>query len=411
MRANDEDFWKGIREDFPILSRRIGTHPLIYFDNAASSQKPRQVLDAIRQSYENSYANVHRGVHRLSNECTDLFESVRRKTAAFIGAGSDKNIIFTKGTTEGINLVAQGLSMQLLKPGSRILLSQMEHHANIVPWQMAAEKSGASIDVIPLLPNGQLDMVAFEQKIETASLLAVTWVSNALGIVNPIAYLVEAAQKRGIPVLVDAAQAAPHMAVNVTDLHPDFLVFSTHKALGPTGLGVLYMNDHWAENLPPWQGGGEMIDRVTFEKTTYQSSPFKFEAGTPHITGVFAWGAAMDYLNELGMPTVFAREHYLYTYLREALRFALPDLIVYGDVEEKAAVLSFGLQGVHPYDIGVLLDQQGIAVRTGHHCTQPLMDFFGVQGTARASLAFYNTTEEIDIFVNQLQRSLSILRE
>jgi cysteine desulfurase / selenocysteine lyase len=409
MRANDEQFWIELRNDFPILNRKIGKHPLVYFDNAASSQKPRQVLQAIQHSYEYSYANVHRGVHRLSNECTDLFEDVRRKTARFIGAQSDKNVIFTRGTTDGINLVAHGLAANYFKPGSRILVSHMEHHANIVPWQMAAEKSGAQLDVIPLLPDGRLNMEIFEQKIQEASMLAVTWVSNALGIVNPIAYMVQAAKKRGIPVLVDAAQAAPHMPVNVGELQPDFLVFSTHKALGPTGLGILYLNDHWAENLPPLHGGGEMIDRVTFEKTTYQNAPFKFEAGTPHITGVFAWGAAIEYLNQLGMAEVFAREHYLFTYLREAVRFALPDLIVYGDVEEKAAVLSFGYKGVHPYDIGVLLDQQGIAVRTGHHCTQPLMDFFGVPGTARASLAFYNTTEEIDIFVNQLQRSLSIL--
>ncbi len=399
---------ESIRKDFPILSRKINGYPLVYFDNAATSQTPQQVIDAIVEYYSSYNANIHRGVHTLSQEATDAYEQARIKVQQHLNAEKSHEIIFTAGTTHAINLVASGFA-SVLKKGDEIIVSALEHHSNIVPWQMLCEKTGAILKVIPMNENGTLQMAEYENLLsEKTGLVFVNHVSNALGTVNPVKEIIEKAHAVGAAVLLDGAQAAPHIKADVQELDVDFYVLSAHKMCGPTGVGVLYGKEEWLSKLPPYQGGGEMIATVTFEKTTYADLPHKFEAGTPNICGGIAFGAALDYMNGIGFDKIAAYEQELLEYATAAL-LKIEDLKIYGTAKEKTAVISFNIGDLHPYDIGAIIDKLGVAVRTGHHCAQPVMDYYRIPGTVRASFAFYNTKEEIDIFVEAVNRAKNML--
>jgi len=400
---------EAVRADFPVLARQVNGKPLCYLDNAASSQRPRAVIDAISGYYENSHANVHRGVHRLSQEATDLFEGARETLRRFINARSTREVIFVRGTTEAINLVAQSYARPRLQPGDEIVISWLEHHANIVPWQMVCEQTGAKLRVIPITRRGEVDFDAFLGLLgERTRLLALAHVSNALGTVVPVDRFIREARRRGIPVLLDGAQAAPHLKVDVQALDCDFYCFSGHKMCGPTGIGVLYGRESLLEAMPPWQGGGDMILAVSFERTVYNALPYKFEAGTPHIAGAIGLAAAVDYLEALGLERIAAAEQSLLEYATQRL-LEVPGLEIVGTAPHKAAVASFTVAGVHPHDLGTILDAEGVAIRTGHHCAMPVMDFFGVPATARASFAFYNTRAEIDCLVAALRVAREML--
>lgn len=407
MKSNMLDI-KAIRKDFPILTQSVNGKPLVYFDNAATAQKPKVVEDAIIHYYETINANIHRGVHTLSQLATDAYEESRKKIQAHLNAKHDYEVLFTAGTTFGINLVASGFG-SLLKAGDEILISALEHHSNIVPWQFACERSGATLKVIPMNLDGELIMEEFDRLLTSnTKIVAVNHISNALGTINPIKEIIEKAHKVGAAVLIDGAQATPHVRPDVQDLDCDFYVFSGHKVCGPTGTGILYGKEEWLNKLPPYQGGGEMIKTVTFEKTTYACLPHKFEAGTPNIAGGIVLGVALDYLNELGFENIEAYEHELLEYGTKRL-LEIEGLKIYGTAKEKTSVISFNLEGIHPYDVGVIVDKLGVAVRTGHHCTQPIMDFFGIPGTIRASFAFYNTKEEIDVLVEAVKKAQMML--
>lgn len=393
-----------IRQDFPILHQQVNNHPLVYLDNAASSQKPNLVIDAVANYYRQDNANVHRGVHRLSQRATDAYEGARDKVRGFVNAQSDKEIIFVRGATEAINLVAQSFVRQQLNAGDEILISHMEHHANIVPWQMLCEQTGAKLNVIPMTTAGELDLSTLDELLSSKTkIMAIGHVSNALGSINPIKEMIAQAHAKNIPVLVDGAQAVPHMVVDVQDLDCDFYVFSGHKMFAPTGIGALYGKQALLEAMPPWQGGGDMILSVSFAHTQYNELPYKFEAGTPNIAGAIGLGAAIDYMNSLGIANLAAHEHELLVAATEKVS-ALPGVRIIGTAKQKASVLSFMIEGVHPHDVGTIFDQQGVAIRTGHHCAQPVMQFFGIPATARASFAFYNTFDEIDALVGGIKK-------
>ena len=397
-----------IRNDFPILASSVNGKPLVYFDNAATSQKPWQVIKAIENYYTHLNSNVHRGVHHLSQKATDAFEASRRKLADFINAKHDYEVIFTRGTTESINLVAHSFGKQFVQPGDSIIISALEHHSNIVPWQLLCEDRKATLKVIPINDKGELLMDDFKAMLdEKVKLVAVNYVSNSLGTINPVREIIRLAHEQNIPVLLDAAQAVQHIAIDVQELDVDFLAFSGHKMYGPTGIGILYGKETWLNQMPPYQGGGEMIKTVSFEKTTFNDLPFKFEAGTPNIEAAICLGAAVDYINEIGLENINQYEHELLEYATEQLS-SVEGIRFIGTAEQKASVVSFMINDVHPYDIGVILDKLGIAVRTGHHCTQPLMDFFCIPGTIRASFAFYNTREEIDALVAGVKRAATM---
>ena len=389
-----------IRRDFPILARDVRGKKLVYLDNAATSQKPRVVIDALSRYYEQENANIHRGVHFLSELATAEHERARQTLQQFINAAYAKEIVFVRGTTEAINLVAQTYGRVLVGSGDEVLITAMEHHSNIVPWQLLCEEKGAKLRVAPINDDGELLLEEFEKLLTPRTkIVAVAHVSNALGTVNPLRQIIQLAHQKNIPVLVDGAQAVPHMKVDVQALDCDFYAFSSHKMFGPTGVGVLYGKASLLEAMPPYQGGGEMISSVTFEKTTYNKLPFKFEAGTPNIAGAIALGTAIEYLNEIGMNKITAYEHELLEYATRKVS-AIPGVRLIGTAKEKAGVLSFVIESIHPHDIGTILDQEGIAIRTGHHCAQPIMDRFGIPATARASFAFYNTKEEVDALAN-----------
>ena len=392
-----------VRADFPILSREVYKRPLVYLDNGATTQKPLCVLDAMREEYLNVNANVHRGVHYLSQQATDLHEAARERVRLFVNARKTEEIVFTRGTTESINLVASSFCEAMMKEGDEVLVSDMEHHSNIVPWQLQAQRRGIVVRHLPITDDGRLDLSQLPTLLtERTRLVSITHVSNVLGTVNPIADIIRQAHERGIPVLVDGAQGAPHQRVDVQQLDCDFYAFSGHKMYGPTGIGVLYGKEEWLDRLPPYQGGGEMIDRVTWEKTTFERLPFKFEAGTPDYVATHGLATAIDYMERLGMENIVAHEHDLIGYALERLA-EVPDIHLYGP-RERDAVVSFNVGNIHHLDIGTLLDRLGIAVRTGHHCAQPLMARLGVQGTVRASFALYNTRQEVDTLVEGLIR-------
>jgi cysteine desulfurase/selenocysteine lyase len=393
-----------IRKDFPILAQQVHGKPLIYLDNAATSQKPKCVIEALTRFYQMDNANIHRGVHQLSERSTQSYEVARGKVQRFLNAANSREIIFVRGATEGINLVAQTYGRTHVSAGNEIVISAMEHHSNIVPWQMLCEEKGAVLRVIPIDDRGELEFDQFEKLLNHRTrLVAVSHVSNALGTINPVREIINTAHGWNVPVLIDGAQAVPHMKVDVRNLDCDFYVFSSHKVFGPTGIGVLYGREQLLEDMPPYQGGGDMISSVTFEKTTYNDLPYKFEAGTPNIAGVIGLGAAIDYLDQIGMDAVAAHEHDLLEYGTRALE-SISGLRLIGTAREKAGVLSFVIDGVHPHDAGTILDREGVAVRAGHHCAQPVMDRFGVSATTRASLAFYNTREDIDALVAGIQK-------
>lgn len=397
-----------IRKDFPILKREVNGKPLIYLDNAATSQTPQQVIDVIVDYYSNYNANIHRGVHSLSQEATDAYEQARIKIQRHFNAKQSHEIIFTSGTTHGINLVANGFS-SLLKKGDEIIVSALEHHSNIVPWQMLCERTGAILKVIPMNTDGELVISEFEKLLNpNTKLVFVNHVSNALGTINPIETIIEKAHNVGAAVLVDGAQAAPHIKANVQELDVDFYVCSAHKMCGPTGVGILYGKEEWLKKLPPYQGGGEMIAEVTFQKTTYADLPHKFEAGTPNICGGIAFGAALDYMNSIGFNILANYENDLLEYATSKLQ-AIEGVKIYGTSKHKTSVVSFNVGNIHPYDIGTILDKLGIAVRTGHHCAQPIMDYFKIPGTVRASFMFYNTKEEVDTFIASLKKAIMML--
>ncbi len=397
-----------IREDFPVLKQMVHGKPLVYLDNAATSQKPQSVIDTLVRYYTTENSNVHRGVHALSQLATEDYDAARSKARQFLNAASDQEIIFVKGTTDGINLVAHSYARQHLGPGDEIIISTMEHHSNIIPWQVLCQEKGAHLRVIPINDAGELLFDEYERLLTPRTkLVSITHVSNVLGTVNPIEQIVEVAHSRGVPVLVDGAQAAPHMPVDVRQLGCDFYVFSGHKVCGPTGIGVLYGKSDLLEAMPPYQLGSEMIKSVTFERTIYNDLPYKFEPGTPHIAGAIGLGAAISYISDIGMDQIFAYESELLRYGTERLS-AIGGLKLIGTAAQKGSVLSFVMDGVHPHDIGTILDAEGIAIRTGHHCAQPLMDRFGVPATARASLAFYNTKEEIDVLVKGIDRVIEV---
>lgn len=397
-----------IRSDFPILNRKVNGYPLVYIDNAATSQTPQKVIDAIVDYYSNYNANIHRGVHTLSQEATDVYEQARQKIQKHFNAAKPHEIIFTSGTTHGINLVANGFT-SFLKKGDEIVVSALEHHSNIVPWQMLCERTGAVLKVIPMSVEGKLIMEEYHKILShRTKLVFCNHVSNALGTINPIEEIIIAAHNVGAAVLIDGAQAAPHIKADVQKLDVDFYVVSAHKMCGPTGVGMLYGKEEWLNKLPPYQGGGEMIAEVTFEKTTYADLPHKFEAGTPNICGGIAFGAALDYMNDIGFDAIAQYEHELLEYASKEL-LAIEGLRIYGNFEEKTAVISFNIEGLHPYDIGSILDKLGVAVRTGHHCAQPIMDFYKIPGTVRASFSFYNTKEEVDVLVASVRRAKTML--
>lgn len=398
-----------IRQDFPILSREVNGQPLIYFDNAATSQTPQQVIDVIADYYSRYNANIHRGVHSLSQEATDAYEAARQKIQQHFNAAKAHEIILTAGTTHSINIVAAGYS-SLLNEGDELLVSALEHHSNIVPWQMLCDKTAAVLKVIPMTQQGTLDMEAYASLLnEKTKLVFVNHVSNALGTINPIEEIITKAHEKGAKVLIDGAQAAPHIKADVQALDIDFYVTSAHKLCGPTGIGMLYGKESLLEQLPPYQGGGEMIAEVTFEKTTYAGLPHKFEAGTPNIAGGIAFGAAIDYMNAIGFDAIAAYEKELLDYGTQQLN-AIEGVEIYGKAKEKTAVISFNVKGIHPYDIGSILDKMGVAVRTGHHCAQPIMDYFHIPGTIRASFSFYNTKEEINQMIVALKRAMAMLQ-
>lgn len=398
-----------IREQFPILSREVSGRPLIYLDNAATSQTPACVVDAIVDVYTSHKANVHRGVHTLSQEATDMQEHTRRRVAQYINARSHREVIFTRGTTEGINLVASSFG-SLLPDGGDIILTVMEHHANIVPWQLLAEKKNMHLRVVDIDERGELKMDQYRGLFgPNTAMVAFAHVSNVLGTVNPVKEMVATAHSHGVPVLVDGAQASPHMRIDVQDLDADFYVFSSHKMYGPAGIGVLYGKEDLLEKMPPYQGGGEMIEHVSFEHTTYAELPFKFEAGTPDFVDIAALSRALDFIEETGIERIATHEHELLD-IATAEMLKIPELTIYGMAEKKDPVISFNVGNIHNYDVGMLLDKQGVAVRTGHHCAQPLMERLGVPGTVRASFAVYNTREEVETFIKALNRALDILR-
>ena len=398
-----------IRNDFPILSREVNGKPLVYLDNAASTQKPSVVIDAIKNYYETINANVHRGNHLLSQLATDAVEQARDKTQAFINAAEREEIIFTKGTTDGINTIASSMT-SMVKSGQNVVISALEHHSNIVPWQMLCERTGAKLRVIPINQKGEWILEEGLSLIdEHTAIVAVNHISNALGTINPVKSLIEHAHRFDVPVLIDGAQSAPHMAVDVQDLDADFYCFSAHKICGPTGIGVLFGKRDRLEALPPYQGGGEMIKTVSFEKTTYAELPFKFEAGTPNMAGMVGMGAAIDYLTAHGMDKLKAIEDELLDYATKKMS-AIEGMRFYGTADDKASVISFLIDGIHPYDLGTLMDKFGVAVRTGHHCAQPLMDFYNIPGTVRASFAFYNNKNDVDAMVEAIEKSAMMLR-
>ena len=410
LELNQSETWaKEIRGEFPILDQQIHGKPLVFLDSAASSQRPRSVIDAVTWYEEHDHANVHRGVHTLSQRATDAFEGAREKVRNFINAEFASEIVFVSGTTEGINLVASSFGQKFIAKGDEIIISHMEHHANIVPWQLLRERTGAVLRVIPMNQNGELDYQAYLDMLGPRTrIVALSHVSNALGTINPVKQYVAAAKKMGIAVLLDGAQAVPHMAVDVRDLDCDFYVFSSHKMYGPTGVGVLYGRRQLLDQLPPYQGGGDMILAVTFEKSIYNELPYRLEAGTPNISGAVGLGAAIDFLQRIGMPAIEKREQELLAYATTALQ-NIPDLRIIGTAAHKAGVLSFVMGRAHPHDIGTILDNQGVAVRTGHHCAMPVMDFFGLPATARASLGVYNTRADIDRLVEALQHVREVL--
>lgn len=394
-----------VRADFPVLHQQINGHPLVYLDNAATSQKPRQVIDAVSHYYLHDNANIHRGVHKLSQRATDEYEGARSKVRQFVNAASDKEIIFTRGATEAINIVAQSFVRPMIQAGDEILISHLEHHANIVPWQMLCEQTGAVLKVIPMTHSGELDLTDFDAMLTSKTkMLAVGHVSNALGTINPVKQMIAKAKAKQIPVLIDGAQAVPHMIVDVQALDCDFYVFSGHKMFAPTGIGVLYGREALLEAMPPYQGGGDMILSVSFAKTIYNELPYKFEAGTPHIAGVVGLGAAIDYMWQVGIDNIAQQEHLLLELATDKIQ-ALSGVEIIGTAPEKAAVVSFMIDGVHPHDVGTVFDQLGIAIRTGHHCAQPVMEFYDIPATARASFAFYNTEEEVDALVNAIKQT------
>jgi cysteine desulfurase/selenocysteine lyase len=397
-----------IRADFPILSQKVNGKPLVYFDNGATSQKPQVVIDAISKYYSEINANIHRGVHTLSQLATDAYEASRNTIQNHLNAKHNYEIIFTSGTTFGINLVANGFA-SLLKVGDEVMVSALEHHSNIVPWQFLCERTGAKLVVIPMNEKGELILSEFDKLLsEKTKIVTVNHISNALGTVNPIEYIIKKAHGVGAAVLIDGAQATPHLRPDMQALDCDFYVFSGHKVCGPTGVGILYGKEEWLRKLPPYQGGGEMIAEVTFEKTTYADLPHKFEAGTPNIEGGIVLGTAIDYMNAIGFDDIATYEHELLLYGTKRLQ-EIEGLKIFGTSENKTSVISFNIEGIHPYDIGTIIDKLGIAVRTGHHCAQPIMNFFNIPGTIRASFAFYNTKEEIDIFVEAVKKAQMML--
>ena len=397
-----------IRKDFPILSRTVYHKPLIYFDNAATTQKPRSVVESIKNEYYSVNANVHRGVHFLSQQATELHETARKTVQTFINAKSPNEIIFTRGTTESINLIASSFVESQMKAGDEIIISTMEHHSNIVPWQLQASKHGIIIKVIPMNDQGELLLDAYENLFtERTKLVSITHISNVLGTINPVKEMIATAHAHDVPVLIDGAQSIPHMIIDVQDLDADFLAFSGHKVYGPTGIGVLYGKEKWLDKLPPYQAGGEMIQHVTFEKTTFNELPYKFEAGTPDYIGSTTLAKALDYLSTIGMEQIAAHEHELMTYATQQMKL-IEGMRIFGEANEKGAVISFLVGNIHHLDMGTLLDQLGIAVRTGHHCAEPLMNRLGIEGTVRASFGLYNTKEEIDVFIQGIRRVCSM---
>jgi cysteine desulfurase/selenocysteine lyase len=395
---------QAIRQDFPTLVQEIYGFPLAYLDNAATSQKPVQVIDAVADYYRKDNANVHRGVHQLSQRATDAYEGARAKVRDFLNAQSEKEVVFVRGATEAINLVAHSFVRPMLKPGDEVLISHMEHHANIVPWQMLCDEVGANLVVIPMTERGELDLSGFDDLLTSKTkIMAVGQVSNALGTINPVKMMTEKAHAKGIPVLIDGAQAVPHMPADVQDLDCDFYVFSGHKMFAPTGIGALYGKQAVLEEMVPWQGGGDMILSVSFEKTQYNELPYKFEAGTPNIAGAIGLGAAIDYMESIGIETLASYEHELLSYATEQVN-ELDGVRIIGTAQHKASVLSFLIEGVHPHDVGTIFDQQGVAIRAGHHCAQPVMQYFGIPATARASFAFYNTMEEVDALMGSIRK-------
>jgi cysteine desulfurase/selenocysteine lyase len=399
---------KKIREDFPILNQKIYNRPLIYFDNAATTQRPQQVIDALTRTYTEYYGNIHRAAHFLADKATMAYEETREKVQNLIHADTREQIIFTKGTTESINLVAFSFGEAFIQEGDEIIVSEMEHHSNIVPWQLMAGRKGAKIIMLPVDDDGRLELEKLESLISPRTkLIAVTHISNVLGTINPIIEITRIAHSKGIRIFVDGAQAAAHLLIDVQDLNVDFYAFSAHKMYGPNGVGVLYGKKELLEQMPPYQGGGEMISEVKFSGTTYNELPYKFEAGTPNISGVIAFGAAIDYLENIGIEKAAAWETELLKYATNRLS-QIPGLRIYGTQPEKSGVISFNVDGVHFFDLGTMLDKFGIAVRTGHHCADPLMDHFGIQGTVRASFAFYNTKAEIDVFVEAMKKVISM---
>ncbi len=397
-----------IRNDFPILKRKVNGYPFVYFDNAATSQKPSKVISSITDYYENYNSNIHRGVHTVSQEATDAYENARKKIQTHFNAKYSEEIILTSGTTHSINLVANGFT-SLLNSNDEILISELEHHSNNVPWQMMCEKNGATLKVIPLKDNGELDYKSFLKLLSVKTkVVFVNHVSNALGTINPIKNIILESHKYGAAVLIDGAQASSHIKADMQDLNVDFYTTSAHKLCGPTGIGMLYGKKEWLEKLPPYQGGGEMISEVTFEKTTYAELPNKFEAGTPNIVGAIGFGEAIDYLNEIGFEKIEEYENELLEYATKKLK-TIPDLKIYGEAKNKTSVISFNIGNIHSYDLGTILDKYGIAVRTGQHCAQPVMDFFGISGTVRASFSFYNTKDEVDYFYDSLNKAVAML--
>ena len=409
ISTKDELDIEKIRKDFPLLQTKVYGKPLVYLDNGATTQKPELVLKAMDDYYRTYNSNVHRGVHFLSQKATDAYEIVRKKVTSYINAEHEHEVIFTRSTTDGINLVAYSYGKKFVHEGDSVMISAMEHHSNIVPWQMMCEDRGANLKVIPMNDRGELLMEEFENLLdETVKIISLTYVSNSLGTINPIKEIIAKAHEYGIPVLIDAAQAIQHLGVDVQALDADFVVFSGHKMYAPTGIGILYGKEKWLNAMPPYQGGGDMIKTVTFKKTTYNDLPFKFEAGTPDITEAIGLGAAIDYINNIGLKKMQEREHHLFAYAHEELR-TIDELRFIGEAQNKTASISFLIGNLHPFDVGEILDKQSIAVRTGHHCTQPVMDFFNIPGTVRASLAFYNTEEEIDKLVAGIKKAITLL--
>ncbi|MGB3946427.1 MAG: cysteine desulfurase [Bacteroidia bacterium] len=399
-----------IRADFPILSHKVNGKPLIYFDSGATAQKPQQVIDAVNHYYAQENANIHRGVHTLSRNITIAYENARTIIQKHLNAANSYEIVFTKGTTDSINLVATSFAKKYITQGDEIIISNMEHHSNILPWQQVCEERGAILKVIPINDDGELLMDEYKKLLsEKTKIVAITHVSNTLGTINPVKEIIALAHQKNIPVLVDGAQAVPHLKVDVLDLDCDFYCFSAHKLFGPTGVGVLYGKEKWLNQMPPYQVGGGVIKTVSFEKTEYADLPLKFEAGTPHIAGGIGLAAAINYVNTIGLDNIAAYEHQLLDYATQAIQ-NINGVKIIGNAKVKASVLSFVVDGIHPFDIGAILDQLGIAVRTGHHCTQPLMSFYSVPGTIRISFAFYNTTEEIDVFIKGLEKAIAMLK-